>query len=111
LIDGTASLSCSRHLPTSSGKRRDNPVRYWIANSTENDRNSRRRLLGGKGGDCTSGGQDDVDLERNQFGRESGELLDLPFGIPVFDHDVATLDVPEVTQPLEEGVAQVGASG
>jgi hypothetical protein len=64
------------------------------------------------GDDCASCfGHDDINLERNQFGRESGEPLDLPFGISVFDHEVATLDVPEVTQTLTEGLAQVGAIG
>ena len=63
-----------------------------------------RVLLGGQDADCVWG-HDDINLERNQFGRESGELLDLPVGISVFDHEVATLDVPDVTQPLEESLA------
>jgi hypothetical protein len=67
-------------------------------------------LLGGQGGEC-AWGHDDINLERNQFGRESGEPLGLPLGISVFDHEVATLDVTEVTQSLEEGLAQVGGSG
>ena len=54
------------------------------------------------------GGHDDINLERNQFGRKSGEPLGLPLGISVFDHDVATLDVTEVTQSLTEGLWQVG---
>jgi hypothetical protein len=54
---------------------------------------------------------DDINLERNQFGRKSGEPLGLPLGISVFNHDVATLDVTEVTQSLAEGLPQVGASG
>jgi hypothetical protein len=59
---------------------------------------------------CVSG-HDDINLESNQFGRESGESLGLPLGISVFDHEVAALDVTEVTQSLEEGLSQVGASG
>src|SRR5207253_6022747 len=50
-------------------------------------------------------------LERNQFGRESGESLELPLGISVFNQDVAALDVTEVTQSLTERLDQVGASG
>ena len=50
-------------------------------------------------------------LERHQFGRESGELLELPLGISVFDHNRAALDVTEVTQPLTEGLGRVGISG
>ena len=47
-------------------------------------------------------------LRRDQFGRKSGEPLDLPLGISVFNHDVAALDVTEVTQSLTEGLWQVG---
>jgi hypothetical protein len=67
-------------------------------------------LLGGQGGGCGCG-HDDINLERNQFGRKSGEPLVLPLGISVFDHDVAALDVTEVTQSLEEGLSQVGERG
>ncbi len=67
-------------------------------------------MLGGQGGGC-AWGHDDINLERNQFGRKSGEPLELPLGISVFDHDVAALDVTEVTQSLTEGLSQVGASG
>jgi hypothetical protein len=66
-------------------------------------------LRGGQSGDCVWS-HDDINLERNQFGRKSGEPLELPLGISVFDHEVATLDVTEVTQSLTEGLAQVGAS-
>jgi hypothetical protein len=58
---------------------------------------------------CGSG-HDDINLERNQFGRQSGEPLRLPLGIAVFNHDVAALDVTEVTQSLKEGVSQVGVT-
>ena len=51
-------------------------------------------------------GHDDINLERNQFGRESGEPLDLPLVISGFDDDVATLDVTEVTQTLTEGLVR-----
>ena len=42
---------------------------------------------------------------------KSGEPLELPLGISVFNHDVAALDVTEVTQSLEEGLSQVGIRG
>ena len=66
-------------------------------------------MLGGQGLGCASG-QDDINLERNQFGRESREPLDLSPGISVFNDDVATLDVTEVTQSLTEGLVQEGVS-
>ena len=56
-------------------------------------------------------GHDDINLEANQFGRKSGEPLELPLGISVFDHHVAALDVTEVTQSLEEGRLLLSASG
>jgi hypothetical protein len=68
-------------------------------------------LLGGQGGRCASSGHDDINLERSKFGRKSGEPLGLPLGISVFNHDVAALDVPEVTQSLTEGLVQLGVSG
>jgi len=57
-------------------------------------------LLGGEDGECASGGHDDIDPERNQFGRENGEPLHLPLRPAVFDQDVTVLDVTELTQSL-----------
>ena len=67
-------------------------------------------MLGGQGGGCASG-HDDINLERNQFGRKSGEPLELPLSISVFNHDGTALDVAEVTQSVTEGLWQVGRSG
>jgi hypothetical protein len=53
---------------------------------------------------------DDINLERNQFRRKSGEPLKLPLGKSVFNHDIAALDVTEITQSLAEGLWQVRAS-
>jgi hypothetical protein len=49
-------------------------------------------------------GRDDINLERNQFGRKSGVPLGLSLRIPVFDQEVAALDVTDFTQSLEEGL-------
>jgi hypothetical protein len=68
-------------------------------------------LLGGQGRWCGSSGHDDINLERNQFDRESGEPLELPLGISVFNYEVAALDVTEVTQSLTEGLVQVAMMG
>ena len=57
-------------------------------------------MFGGQGGEC-DWGHDDINLERNQFGRESGEPVELPLGISVFNYEIATLDVTEVTQSLD----------
>src|SRR5712692_4615210 len=82
----------------------DESARDRIANSSEDNGEGPGRLLGGQGGDCASAGHDDINLERNQFGRESGEPIGLPLGISVFDHEVAALDVTEITQSLTEGL-------
>jgi len=66
--------------------------------------------FGGQGLGRASGHYD-INLERDQFGRESGEPLELPLGISVFDHEVTALDVPEVMQSLTEGLGQVATSG
>jgi hypothetical protein len=60
-------------------------------------------LLGARCGDC-AWGRDDITLERNQFGRKSGVPLGLSLRIPVFDQEVAALDVTDFTQSLEEGL-------
>ena len=88
----------------------DEPVRHRIGSSSEDNGEGPRRLLGGQGLGCASG-QEEINLERNQFGRKSGEPLELPLGISVFNDDVATLDVTEVTQSLTEGLFQVGIRG
>ena len=64
-------------------------------------------MLGGKGVGC-AWGEDDIDLERNEFTDKRGDPLDPSLGIPVFNHDVATLDVTEVTQSLEKGLVVLG---
>src|SRR5206468_4977836 len=86
----------------------DEPASNRIASSSEDNWEDPGCLLGGKGSGCAHG-HDDINFERNQFGRKSGEPLELPLGISVFNDDVATLDVAEVTQSLTEGLAQVGA--
>jgi hypothetical protein len=53
---------------------------------------------------------DDINLECNEFGHESGEPLERVPVTSVFDHDVAALDVTEITQSLAEALALAGAS-
>ena len=66
------------------------------------------RLAARAAGACS---HDDISLESNQFGRESGEALELPLGITYFNCNVAALDVTEVSQSLEERLIQMGSSG
>jgi len=84
------------------------PAPNRIGNTGEDNGDGPGRLHGGQGGECASAHEDDINLEPNQFGRESGEPLGLPLGVPVFNHDVAAFDVTEVTQSLKKGLSQVG---
>src|SRR3954447_11819019 len=127
LASGTASLSSSRNLPIKVGKSdrkprnvtarprqaSDEALFYRITNSSENDRDSRRRPLGGHGGECASSGQDDIDLEHNQFGRERGEPLGVPLRPAIMDSHALTLGVTGFAQSLTErgqGHLRVGRS-
>ena len=85
-----------------SGPRMDDPVilppgrarpvasraRHRTANSNEDNGEGSGRLRGGQGDGC-AGGDDDINLDRNQFGGERGRPLELPLGVPVFDHEAA----------------------
>jgi hypothetical protein len=92
-----------RDIAARPRKAGDEPAQNRIGSSSENNGDSPGRLLGGQDGEAVCG-HDDINLQRNQFGRESGEPLQLPLGRSVFDHDVAALDVTEVTESLEEGL-------
>src|SRR5713101_5939239 len=100
-----------RDIAARPRKAGDEPVRNRIGSRSEDNRDSPGRLLGGQGGGCASSGNDHINLERNQFGRKSGEPLELPLGISDFDHDVAAFDVTEVTQASTEGLVQVAIRG
>ena len=66
-------------------------------------------MLDGQGGDYGRG-HDDLNPERNQVGRERGEPLEPSLRISVLNHEIATLDVPEVTESLKEGLLHVETS-
>jgi hypothetical protein len=80
----------------------DEALFYRITNRSEDDGDRRRRPLGGYGGECASSGQDDMDLEHNQFGRECGEPLGVTLRPAIFDRHALTLGVTGFAQPLTE---------
>src|SRR6478736_8633874 len=91
----------------------DEALCYRITSSSEDDGDSRRRLLGGYGGECASSGQDDMDLEHNQFGRERGEPLGVTLRPAIMDRHALTLGVTGFAQSLTErgqGHLRVGRS-
>src|SRR5262249_30264479 len=85
----------------------DEPAPNRIGSISEDNGDGAGRLFGGQSSDY-DWGHDDINLERNQFGRKSGEPVELPLGISVFNYEVATLDVTEVTQSLTEARAPLG---
>src|SRR5438445_683140 len=124
LTPGTACLSCSRHLPTKSGPRVDDPVTLppgrarlvtspLVTGSPTAMKTMGRvlvaclaaRAAGVPGATRTS------TLSATSSAATAGEPLELPLGRSVFDHEVAALDVTEVTQSLKEGLSQVGVTG
>ena len=88
----------ARDIAARPRKAGDEPVRNRIGSTKENNGDGPGRLFGRHGVGCACG-EDDINLERNQFCGEGGELLVLPLGISVFNDDIATRDVPEVLSP------------
>ena len=68
-------------------------------------------MFGGQGRGRAPAGHDQIDLESNQLGCKGWKSLDLPLGVSIFDHEVASLDVAEITQPLAEGLVQMEIRG
>src|SRR5215510_5822345 len=100
----------ARDIAARPPKAGDESARNRITDRSEDDGKGRGRLLGGEGGGCVCD-HDDINLESNEVGHESGEPLEVPPVTSVFDHDVAALDITEITQSLAEGLALEDASG
>jgi hypothetical protein len=60
-----------RDIAARKRKAGDEPGRHRIEHRSEDNGNGPGRVLGGESGGC-AGGHDDINLERNQLGRESG---------------------------------------
>jgi hypothetical protein len=97
-------------VPARARQARDEPEPNRIGTTGNHDDGDRLGGVLGCRHSLRRRGYDDVHLEPDQLGRESGEPIGLPLGISVFDHDVATLDVTEVPQSLTEGLGHVRGS-
>ena len=64
-----------------------------IADAKQDNGDRSRRTLGGQRGGCASRGRDHIDVQRDQFGRESREPLGLPFRPTIFDPHILAVDV------------------
>jgi len=98
-------------LPPGRARLLTTPVVTGSPTATKTIREGPGRLLGGEGPECASAGHDDINLERNQFGRKSGEAARRSLGVSGFDQEVATFDVPEVVEPLAERTFDGGVRG
>src|SRR5262245_2353155 len=72
-----------------------------VSRRHEDDRDDRRRLLGGNNW-CAPPCHNDVDLEPDEFGGDLGEALFGTFRPAVLDCDGAALDPAKLTQPLQK---------
>jgi hypothetical protein len=73
-----------------------------IGGDRRDDRNCRCRTLGGK--NSRSVGHDDIDVESNQLGRQSGEPVLMSICKAKFDVEVPAFDVAEVTKAIRKCV-------
>ena len=72
-----AEVGQPRGIATRPRKAGDEPAPNRIGSKSEDDGDGRGRLFGGQDLRC-GWGHDDINLERNQFGRKSGEPVELP---------------------------------
>jgi len=72
---------------------RDETLSNRIADTKWDNGDRSRRPLGSQRGECASSGRDHIDVERNQFGRQSWEPLGLPFRPTIFDPHILAVDV------------------
>src|SRR5262245_41643089 len=72
-----------------------------VSRRHEDDRDDRRRLLGGNNW-CAPPCHNDVELEPDEFGGDLGEALFGTFRPAVLDCDGAALDPAKLTQPLQK---------
>ena len=56
----------------------------------------------------SSRSNDHVDVETDQLGSEAREPLELPLRSPDIEHKVLAFDVPQLLQPLLEGLEDLG---
>ena len=72
-------------LPPGRAKLVNEPARHRIANTIEDNGDGSRCLLCGQGGERACSGHNNIDPERNQFGRENWQPLGFRFGRSEFD--------------------------
>ena len=97
-------------MPPWPGEARDKPLLNGIGHPRKHDRDRRGSLLG-SARTPRRRDDDDLHLEPDQLGHESGEPFGLPLRPSVFDDDVLALHPAQRTQPLPKGVEEVPVHG
>src|SRR5215208_3849782 len=89
------------NVPARRGKACDKTVLNRIAHRLGDDWDRARRRLGRKRW-RRARGDDDVDLQAHEFRRETGEAIEVPFGVAVLDREVLTARVPELGEIVQK---------
>jgi hypothetical protein len=78
------------------------PIATTSGGRAENDRDRRRRTLGG----IKSAGvrQDNIDFQINQFSREAGEPIFVSLRVAKFDVDVLAFDIVKIAKSRPQGI-------
>src|SRR5262249_8767401 len=90
-------------IPAGARDARDEPEADRIRQAHSHDRDRGRGFLRCQGRRRRGRG-DDVHLQPYELGGQRRESLEVPIRPSILDHDVLTLDPPEVAQPLSERV-------
>ena len=113
---GTSTSSRLRRVPVRFTRPRSTPYpgqfrahRHHVAGGRHDDGHRGRRLL--EHGDAGPARDNDVRLEPYELGGERGQAFVVTVRPPALDGDVASLDVPEVTEPLPHGLDLARVAG
>ena len=90
-------------VPAGSGEARDDALPTGSASPVMTTGMVRGRMLG-RQGRLRPSRHDQVDLQSDELRGQARESLVAAVGRAVLDHEVLPLDVPEIAQPLPEGV-------
>src|SRR5262249_35444622 len=100
----------SRQISTGLRQARDEAARNRIRDESKHHRDRRNPALRRPG--AVHGRDDDhVHVERDQFGEEFGEAVQLSVGPSVLDGDALALDVPPLTPSMGEAPEEVETRG
>src|SRR5215207_5192282 len=89
------------NVPARRGKACDKTILNRIAHRLGDDWDRARRRLCRKRW-RRARGDDDVDVQVHEFRRETGEAIEVPFGIAVLDREVLTAPVPELGEIVQK---------